>query len=54
LGLTFGKEALLPETDWSYEEELTSLQQEFGTVADQLRADETKKMINSIEVRHPI
>ncbi|QRW23775.1 GTP-binding protein [Rhizoctonia solani] len=42
-------EALLPETDWSYDEELASLQQEFGTVADQLRADETKKMINSIE-----
>ncbi|KAF8748026.1 Protein sey1 [Rhizoctonia solani] len=41
--------ALLPETDWSYDEELASLQQEFGTVADQLRADETKKMINSIE-----
>ncbi|KAG8688636.1 Dynamin-like GTPase that mediates homotypic ER fusion [Ceratobasidium sp. 423] len=42
-------EALLPETDWSYDEELASLQQEFGVVADQLRADETKKMINSIE-----
>ncbi|CAE6527701.1 unnamed protein product, partial [Rhizoctonia solani] len=42
-------EALLLETDWTYEEELTSLQQEFGIVADQLRADETKKMINSIE-----
>lgn len=47
--LTAIAEALLPETDWSYEEELTSLQQEFGVVADQLRADETKKMINSIE-----
>jgi hypothetical protein len=43
-------EALLPDTDWSYEEELESLRQEFGVVADQLRADETKKMINNIEV----
>ncbi|CAE6489237.1 unnamed protein product [Rhizoctonia solani] len=42
-------EALLPETDWTYDEELASLQHEFGVVADQLRADETKKMINSIE-----
>ena len=42
-------EALLPETDWSYEEELELLKQEFGTVSDQLRTDETKKMVNSIE-----
>ncbi|KAB5591322.1 Protein SEY1 [Ceratobasidium theobromae] len=42
-------EALLSDTDWTYDEELESLKHEFGVVADQLRADETKKMINNIE-----
>ncbi|KAG8726786.1 Dynamin-like GTPase that mediates homotypic ER fusion, partial [Ceratobasidium sp. 428] len=42
-------EALLPDTDWSYDEELELLRQEFVLVADQLRADETKKMVNHIE-----
>ncbi|QRW11732.1 GTP-binding protein [Ceratobasidium sp. AG-Ba] len=42
-------EALLPETDWAYDEELELLRQEFILVADQLRADETKKMVNHIE-----
>ncbi|KAF8595084.1 root hair defective 3 GTP-binding protein [Ceratobasidium sp. AG-I] len=42
-------EALLPDTDWTYDEELELLRQEFGIVADQLRADETKKMVNQIE-----
>jgi hypothetical protein len=43
-------EALLPDTDWSYDEELESLRQEFILVSDQLRADETKKMVTHIEV----
>ncbi|CAE6492823.1 unnamed protein product [Rhizoctonia solani] len=34
---------------WAYDDELSSLQQRFGVVADQLKADEAKKMINSVE-----
>ncbi|KAF8348393.1 RHD3/Sey1 [Amanita rubescens] len=43
------KEALLEETDWSWEDELELLRDEVRQVADQCRKDETKKMINSIE-----
>lgn len=46
-----GKEALVEETGWSYEEEYTLLKEEMRNVADQCRKDETKKMINAIEVR---
>lgn len=43
------KEAFLEDTDWSWEDELVSLKEEIGSVADQCRKDETKKMINQIE-----
>ena len=45
------QEALVEGTDWSYEEELGLLREEARTVADQCRKDETKKMVNVIEVR---
>lgn len=35
---------------WSYEEEFNLLREEMGIVADQCRKDETKKMVNVIEV----
>lgn len=44
------KEALVEETDWSYEEDLSLLTEEVKLVADQCRKDETKKMVNVIEV----
>ena len=48
---TKAKEALVEETDWSWEEEMGLLKEEIGVVADQCRKDETKKMVNQIEVR---
>lgn len=48
------KEALVEGTDWSYEEELQLLRDEARSVADQCRKDETKKMVNVIEVRHSL
>ena len=45
-----GKEALVEGTDWSYEEEFGLLTEEVKSVADQCRKDETKKMVNVIEV----
>ena len=48
---TSAKEALLEGTDWRWEDELDLLKDEVRQVADQCRKDETKKMINSIEVR---
>ncbi len=45
------KEVLVEGTDWSYEEELGLLREEARIVADQCRKDETKKMVNVIEVR---
>lgn len=44
------QEALVEGTDWTYEEELGLLREEARIVADQLRKDETKKMVNVIEV----
>ena len=44
------QEALVEGTDWSYEEELGLLREEARVVADQCRKDETKKMVNVIEV----
>ena len=46
-------EAVVVEGDgaWSWEEELTLLKEEIRSVGNQLRKDETKKMINNIEVR---
>ncbi|KAI0786786.1 root hair defective 3 GTP-binding protein [Abortiporus biennis] len=43
------KEALVEDTDWSYEEEFSLLKEEIKSVADQCRKDETKKMVNVIE-----
>ncbi|KAJ8584278.1 root hair defective 3 GTP-binding protein [Rhizopogon salebrosus TDB-379] len=43
------KEALLEDTDWTWEDELESIREEIGNVADQCRKDETKKMVNLIE-----
>lgn len=43
------RETFLEDTDWSWEDELGSLKEEIGSVADQCRKDETKKMINRIE-----
>lgn len=43
-------EALVTNTDWSYDDELGLLQDDISTIGDQLRVDETKKMIAVIEV----
>ncbi|ETW80976.1 hypothetical protein HETIRDRAFT_410153 [Heterobasidion irregulare TC 32-1] len=45
------KEAVVSEEDaaWNWEEELGLLREEVRSVADQLRKDETKKMVNTIE-----
>lgn len=46
------KEAVVSEEEatWNWEEELGLLKEEVRNVADQLRKDETKKMVNAIEV----
>lgn len=44
------KEAFVEGTDWVWEEELDLLKEEIKSVADQCRKDETKKMVNQIEV----
>ena len=46
------REAVVTEGDaaWEWEEELRLLREEVQSVADHLRKDETKKMINAIEV----
>ena len=46
------REAVVVEEDttWQWEEELRLLRDEIRSVADQLRKDETKKMVNAIEV----
>lgn len=46
------QEAVVTEGDasWQWEEELRLLRDEIQSVADQLRKDETKKMVNAIEV----
>ncbi|KAJ6498856.1 RHD3/Sey1 [Mycena sanguinolenta] len=46
---TGAKEALVEDTDWTWEDEMISLKEEVGHVADQCRKDETKKMVNLIE-----
>ncbi|KAH9957358.1 RHD3/Sey1 [Russula dissimulans] len=45
------REAVVVEGDstWQWEEEFRMLQDEIQSVADQLRKDETKKMVNTIE-----
>lgn len=47
---TGATEALIEDTDWSWEDELEALKDEVRIVADQCRKDETKKMVNLIEV----
>ena len=47
---TGAKEALVEGTDWTWEEELELLKEEVKIVSDQCRKDETKKMLNQIEV----
>lgn len=44
------QEALVEDTDWSYDDELNLLKEEVRSLADQCRRDETKKMVNVIEV----
>ncbi len=46
------REAVVIEGDaaWQWEEELRLLREEVQSVADHLRKDETKKMVNTIEV----
>ena len=39
------------QVHWGYDDEFTLLREEMGSVADQCRKDETKKMVNAIEVR---
>ena len=40
----------MEDADWEYEHELALLEEDLRLIADRLRADETKKMINAIEV----
>ena len=43
-------EIKIEETDWEYEHELELLEEGLRLIADKCRADETKKMVNTIEV----
>jgi len=43
-------EVKLKETDWQYEDEYELLKEDITLIADQCRSDETKKMVNVIEV----
>lgn len=43
-------EALVEGTEWSWVEELELLKEEAALIGDQCRKDETKKMVNLIEV----
>lgn len=45
------QEALVEGTEWTYEDEFVLFKEEVRSLADQCRKDETKKMINLIEVR---
>ncbi|ORY32882.1 RHD3/Sey1 [Naematelia encephala] len=44
-----GKEVLVEDADWEYEHELGLLEEDLRLIADKMRADETKKMVNAIE-----
>jgi protein SEY1 len=46
------REAVVTEGDptWKWEEEFRLLWEEIRSIADQLRKDETKKVVNTIEV----
>lgn len=41
---------LLKDTEWQFEDEYELVQEDIGLIADQCRSDETKKMVNLIEV----
>lgn len=41
----------MTETDWTFDEEITQLQEGIDEIAAKSRIEETKKMINSLEVR---
>lgn len=43
-------EVRVEDTDWEYEHELALLDDDLKLIADKCRADETKKMVNAIEV----
>ena len=40
----------MEDADWEHEHELALLEEDLRLIADRLRADETKKMVNAIEV----
>lgn len=40
----------MEDTDWEYENELAQLDEDLKLIADKCRADETKKMVNAVEV----
>ena len=48
--LTRLAESKVDGTDWTDEQELLALEEDLKIIADRLRADETKKMVNAIEV----
>lgn len=50
LFLAGAKEMLIEGVNWSSDEEFSLFQEEIQLVADQCRKDETKKMVNVIEV----
>jgi hypothetical protein len=43
-------EVKVDDTDWEYEHELGLVDDDLMHIADKCRADETKKMVNAIEV----
>lgn len=50
LFLNGAKALLLPDTDWSYTNELNILEEEFSEVATKARTDEFKKMTKNLTV----
>ncbi|THH19573.1 hypothetical protein EW146_g1606 [Bondarzewia mesenterica] len=50
------KEAVVSDEDaaWSWVQELGLLEEELRRVSDQLRKDETKKIVNAIEISEPV
>lgn len=49
---TGAQEAVVEGTDWTWDDEMNLLNDEIVSVGDQCRKDETKKMINLIEVSY--
>ena len=45
-------EVKVEDADWEYEHELGLVEEDLSSIADRLRADETKKMVNAIEVSY--